>query len=180
MVDRTLEVWYLIFIMKKTIILSLISLYTVSCTSVRRDDHSYSYVYQHNEKTSEDTPSIPKPKKNVEYTTYKQEYNNYKTTDTDAEYLNRTELPPYNPTPAPPAPPRPTYQPQVQPRPTSRREFNPYDNQFINSSYRVNKNMEESVPNIFGPDGYVRVESRVPNSNPPIINTFYYPATKFR
>jgi len=35
----------------------------VSCTSVRRDDHSYSYVYQHNEKPSEDTPSIPKPKK---------------------------------------------------------------------------------------------------------------------
>jgi len=152
----------------------------ISCTTVKRDDHSYSYVYQHNQKNTEETPSVPKPKKNVEYTTYRQEYNNFKTTDSDSEYLdrvNRTEAPFYNNGLS--NTPQPKHQQQPQP-PTRRRDFNPFDNQFINSSYRVNKNMEEQVPDIFGPDGYVRVESRVPHSNPPIINTYYYPAANIR
>jgi hypothetical protein len=158
--------------MKNSLILTLTSLLLISCTTVKRDDHSYSYVYQHNDKRTEDTPSIPKPKKNVEYTTYRQEYNNFKTTDSDTEYLNRidnTEAPFYNNGMAP-----------QQPRPSHRRDFNPFDNQFINSSYRVNKNMEEKIPDIFGPEGFVRVESKVPHSNPPIINTYYFPANRTR
>lgn len=157
------------------------SLGFISCTTVKRDDHSYSYVYQHNEKHSEDFPSIPKPRKNVEYTTYKQEYNNYKTSDSDEEYLNRierTEAPFYdegmnNPRTVPQVRP-------IVPRTIPRRSFDPYNNQFINSSYRVNKRMEEQVPDIFGPRGYVRVESKVPNSNPPIINTYYVPASNYQ
>jgi len=40
--------------------------------------------------------------------------------------------------------------------------------------------MEEKIPDIFGPEGFVRVESKVPNSNPPIINTYYFPANRTR
>jgi hypothetical protein len=155
---------------------TLTSLLMVSCTTVKRDDHSYSYVYQHNEKSSEDNPSVPKPKRNVEYTTYRQEYNNYKSFDSDSEFLDRlnnTDVINNNPNPVP------NFIPQHR-IPSRRRDFNPYDNQFINSSYKVNKHMEERVPNIFGPNGYVMVESKVPNSNPPIINTYYYPASSYR
>jgi hypothetical protein len=159
--------------MKQLIILAA-TLSMVSCTSVKRDDHSYSYVYQHNEKP----PETPKVKK-VEYTTYKQEYTNYKNDESDPEFLdtvNKREIPVYSGSsqPAQVQAPKTSYVPQ------SKREFNPYDNQFINSSSRVNKSMEEQVPDVFGPEGYVMVSTKVPNSNPPIINNHYYPASKFR
>jgi len=161
--------------MKKPIIL-IATLSMVSCTTVKRDDHSYSYVYHHNDRPSE--AETPRPR-NVEYTTYKQEYSNYKNSESnpDSEFLdhvNKREVPVYSGDTNP--------QPQVQRNsyPQSKKDFNPYDNQFINSSCKVNKNMEEKVPDIFGPEGYVTISSKVPNSNPPIINTYYYPASNFR
>jgi len=146
----------------------------VSCTTVKRDDHSYSYVYQHNEKNPNDSDNIPKPRKNVEYTTYKQEYNNFKTTDSDAEYLENAN------NTVPSFFGNDNNRPTQYSKPSKRKDFNPFDNQFINSNYRGNKNREERVPDIFGPEGYVKVETGVPNSNPPIINTYYYPASNFR
>jgi len=158
----------------------------VSCTSttVRRDDHSYSYVYQHNQNPSED---IPKPKLNrkTEVTTYKQEYNNFKTEDSDMEYVDQgkpTELSPYNGNIPNTRSGISTqlYQPirnTNKPIP-SKKEFNPYDNQFINSSYKP-KSQESEAPD-FGPEGFVMVESRVPNSNPPVYYTHYYPAKSYK
>ena len=147
----------------------------VSCTSVKRDDHSYSYYYQHNEKPSDETSLVPKPRNNkrVEYTTYKQEYNNYKTQESDAEYLDGIDDAPFYSN----GMKSPACRSQRQ---SNRKDFNPFDNQFINSSHKANKNQEERIPDVFGPDGYVNVQTRVPNSNPPIINNVYYPASMFK
>jgi hypothetical protein len=79
--------------------LLLLSLMLASCTSttVKKDDHSYTYVYQHNAKSAEESQPVQNfTKKNREYTSYKQ----VNRESEDSEFLDSVEesdnIRPYN------------------------------------------------------------------------------------